>query len=280
MSVGDEVQPRAIVEGTSKFRGEAIGWLVVLTQFRDVICRCKGSVLPKILVELVVTFSLGWLAYYMHHDVSLPFGLADAPALNASAEQLALEAPVGLTSGHSMLGFLLGFLIVFRTQSGFNFYLEALNNVTVLRSSIRSIGIEILGSLPREGLEDPEIAELVLSVIRRLKLYYYAVVEHLRSNDSYSTWLEAHAMVLRLASDEEIEEFEIEFGAPTRSRAPHPVPDDVDCTSSSALLSPAAAAEAAASAVTAVPESLSGQRREVVPPRRRARRSVAARSSS
>ena len=38
------------------------------------------------------------------------------------------------------------------STSGFNFYLEALHNATVLKRSIRSIGIEILGSLPREGV--------------------------------------------------------------------------------------------------------------------------------
>ena len=36
------------------------------------------------------------------------------------------------------------------------------------------------------------------------QLFYYTVVEHVRSNDSYDEWVDAHAMVLHFASDDEV----------------------------------------------------------------------------
>ena len=48
-----------------------------------------------------------------------------------------------------MLGFLLGFLIVFRTQSGFSFFLEGLQNVFDLKRAIQTLAVDVLGSLPR-----------------------------------------------------------------------------------------------------------------------------------
>ena len=77
---------------------------------------------------------------------------------------------------------------------------------------------------------------MVLRAIRRLKLYYYAVVEHLRSNEGYDVWLDAHAMVLRFASHEEVQEFELEFGSPTKGRDKVRVPTDVNASSISQLM--------------------------------------------
>ena len=69
--------------------------------------------------------------------------------------------------------------------------LEGQDHLNMLMKTTRNIAIEILGSVPPGGLDEAG-ATIVLNAIRRLKLYYYAVVEHLRSNDSYATWLEAH----------------------------------------------------------------------------------------
>ena len=59
--------PAPTVEGKSAFRGDQVGLKHFFTQFRDVIFRCSGSVLPAILVELLLAFGLGWLAYFMYH---------------------------------------------------------------------------------------------------------------------------------------------------------------------------------------------------------------------
>ena len=75
-----------------------------------------------------------------------------------------------------------------------------------MKQCLLALAVEVLGGMPKTGVADPALAKLVFDLLRRLKLYYYAVVEHLRSNDSFEEWLDAHAMVLRLASDDEIDE--------------------------------------------------------------------------
>lgn len=211
-----DILPRALVEEKTSYK-EQIGSCHFFTQFRDVIFKCRGSVLPNIVAELLISFSLGWLAYLMFHlewFYEVTGGAIDS--LPRSVE------------GHSLFGVLLGFLIVFRTQSGFNFMLEgvrmkrALNipellprarrshsthcpwmgspseprvcpqyeHLNVLNRTLRGLAIEVLASIPVSGVS-PADAELVHSCMRRLKLYYYTVIEHLRSNDSMQSWLEA-----------------------------------------------------------------------------------------
>ena len=145
--------------------------------------------------------------------------------------------------GHSLLGLLLGFLTVFRTQSGFSFYLEGQAHLATLSKTLRNIAIETLGSLPVEGAS-PEQATHILNIIRRSKLYYYAVVEHLRSNDSYDSWLEAHSTMLGFATAEELHELDEEFGSPTKNREAVTVPTlklgekEVKTTDPTAIIDP------------------------------------------
>ena len=232
------LMPKAIVEEKTEYK-EQIGSCHFITQFSDVIFRCRGSVLPKIVAELTISFALGWFAYLLHHhpffeswEAETAMGLVSFTRghrnnhSSADDDRDTFVNDSSSVDGHSLFGFLLGFLIVFRTQSGFNFMLEGHEHLSMLNRTLRNIAIELLGSIPPSGLTEAQ-AQLVLSCQRRLKLYYYTVIEHLRSNDSMKSWLEAHAMVLRFATDAEVEELELEFGSPTPKRKAVRVPTDI-----------------------------------------------------
>jgi predicted membrane chloride channel (bestrophin family) len=241
--------PRAVVEAVQAKYQERLGSAHFFTQFRDVILRCAGSVLPKIVIELLLSLGIGSFAYL--HPVINPgsplrklyYGDSDGGDAfeegSGGAGGSTSAAPArlfGSYDGHLLFGFLLGFLIVFRTQAGYNLHLEGHELVGRLLRCTRCICIEVLGTVPVEGVGEEE-ARLLLNVNRRLKLFYYTVVEHLRSEVSHDAWLEAHAMVTRFSSDAEVDELMLEFGEPTPLRKMQPVPDDFDATDGDRLLS-------------------------------------------
>ena len=178
------------MENRKQFRGDSLGTLQFFTQFRDVIFRCEGSVLPKIAIELSISFSLGVLAYILfHHPHWLNLrGVAMLPSemnVSSSAETGAggvradgdsmwadnLEWDVSF-DGHSLLGLLLGFLTVFRTQTGFQFYLEGQEHMTAMSKTLRNIAIEILGAIPENGAT-PEQARLTCTYVHTMDAYKY-----------------------------------------------------------------------------------------------------------
>ena len=215
--------PAAIVENKHKFRGERIGMLHFFTQWPEVILRRKGSVLPNVVIELSLSFILGLVAHFLYHP---PTFLGD------------VSMPVWSHEGHAIFAVLLGFLMVFRTQAGFNLHLQGQDHCVQLISSLRNVAVDVLGTMPSNGLSREE-AHIILNLMRRLKLFYYTIIEHLRSYHSYRAWLDAHAMVLRYASDQETEQFALEFGEPTRVRKDIGIPTDVFAGSTSYLMNPA-----------------------------------------
>lgn len=78
-------------------------------------------------------------------------------------------------------------------------------------------------------------AKLILSIIRREKLFYYAVVEHLRSNDSYAAWVEAHSTLLNFAQPHEVWAKLGKAPNPNSSPSPNPNPNPVPVIPSPAL---------------------------------------------
>ena len=55
--------------------------------------------------------------------------------------------------------------------------------------------------------------------IRLLKLFYFSVVEHVRSNDSTKSWADAHEMVEAFSTEAETMQFLAEFGKPQAKNA-------------------------------------------------------------
>ena len=196
------------VEREHTYKGGGVSWDSFFRQFPEVIFRTYGSVLPNIVVELILAFAVGWLAYFVAGDLEVS------------------------SSGHQLFGFLLGFLIVFRTQAGFNLYVEGIGCLGNVVGSLHTLAAEVLSSAASRVNDDEPLlhAEVLDDTVRHMKLFYYSVVEHLRSNDSFVDWEGARRMVEKHASEAELAEMREEFGQPTNGRTKHKVPQDVAST--------------------------------------------------
>jgi len=199
------------MENMMSYHGEKRKGWHFFVQFKQLLFNWNGSVLQYMLVEVVITIALSVLAYLIYHRPEL----------------LAFMRPEPLDpTGHTILGALLGFLLVFRTQQSYNFFLEGHVLINDLTSLLRALAIDVLGAIPSKGLTPLE-DQLVLDLVRHLKLFYFVVVEHVRSRTPKMDWAAAHAMIIKLASASELEECELEFGLPKARREVHPVPHDV-----------------------------------------------------
>ena len=221
--------------------------------FKTLICRCSGSVLPHVLVEIIISACLGTFAFaltdrqadtwYDEIDSLLP--VCDSVEGNCGFYILTSDR----SKGHQIIGVLLAFLVVFRSQIAWSLYWEGRGHLGALVSRSRCLALEVLGALshaaveegldvtvedaatprtpkPRGGLRrqatggveaqrfsksgrfaHPEahhhqgdrgkkgsldaelLAVLAVDTVRLIKLYYYAVVEHLRSDEGSKDWV-------------------------------------------------------------------------------------------
>jgi len=167
------------------------------TQFRDVIFKCNGSVIPKCWLEVSICTFLGIVARLLFADPEQHF-------------YLDVWSPVG----HQLVGVLLAFLTVFRSQIAWSMYLQGYNGVTSLQTSMINFTHVTLSPmaakcqanggepLPREAHE----------LIRLLKLCYFLCVEHLRSSEGTEAWGWAQFVAYSFALPREIIHFEAEYG--------------------------------------------------------------------
>ena len=138
-----------------------------------------------------------------------------------------------------MIGVLLAFLVVFRSQIAWGMYMEGRNAVGRVVAMSRCLALELLASLAHacveEGISekqslgvsrsgrprvvvrrggvtlpelsrsartkksDIELAVLALECVRLLKLHYWTQIEHVRSGDGEEAWTAAAEMVNRCA---------------------------------------------------------------------------------
>ena len=173
------------VEKNTTYNGERPSPFSFCTQFAEVIFRLNGSVIPNVVIEISVAVALSVLAIYRFEDEKW--------------------APIG----HQIVGVLLAFLVVFRSQSAMGQYMEGRNHVEKLISDMRLIADEVLSSLAvlaskevvaiKEGQTFEEVASKkdkefkqakreTVEVLRLLKLYYFATIEHCRSSEGYEPW--------------------------------------------------------------------------------------------
>ena len=151
-----------------------------------------------------------------------------------------------------MIGVLLAFLVVFRSQIAWGMYMEGRNAVGRVVAMSRCLALELLASLAHacveEGISektnlgvsrsgrprvvvrrggvtlpelsrsartkksDIELAVLALECVRLLKLHYWTQIEHVRSGDGEEAWTAAAEMVNRFATAPEVAELRAEFG--------------------------------------------------------------------
>ena len=179
------------VEKNTTYNGERPSPFSFCTQFAEVIFRYNGSVIPNVVFEICFAIGLSFVAIYRFEDEEW--------------------APIG----HQIVGVLLAFLVVFRSQSAMGQYMEGRNHVESLLSGIRIIADEAISSLAvlaskeavrkhigsgntknAEALKKEAVTEQqferakreTFEVLRLLKLYYFGAVEHCRSTEGYEPW--------------------------------------------------------------------------------------------
>ena len=208
------------------------------TNFYRILFKCRftdGSHIPNVIVEVCIVGALSALAVYLNEYVY------------EERESIAI-------TGHQVFGVMIAFLIVFRSQIAWGMYTEGRAHLGEVIQATRDLGLEVISTLcagqvsvahqveasliRRRLTVDDSDASLELScswqeestskvahfrednlvlayeVARMLKLFYFCMVEHLRSSEGTPVWKEAHRCMLRYATLAEQSELLLEFGGP------------------------------------------------------------------
>ena len=232
-------------ERAVNYGGEHASLLSFFRMFPDIILRVRGSVLPLIAVEMSISVVLGLLAW----------GMTDSGFCSEERcgdEWWYLDGSKKLEAGHGIIGVLLAFLVVFRSQIAWGMYWEGRSHIGTMIGASRCLALEVLASLAHSSVEEQgslrvvrttsgssllggaapsssepaatgaadeasaqvelELAVLALEIVRLIKLYFWTVVEHVRSTDGEAVWQAAHEMVQRFSSEVEYEEMLAEYG--------------------------------------------------------------------
>ena len=120
------------------YKGEESGYYGFFRMWPDIIFRLHGSVIPKILVELFIAMTLGILAYGLTEDVEF-WGACPKETCG-----WAIKAGSNWEKGHGMVGTLIAYLIVLRTQIAWGMYWEGRGHIGALVATTRALGIELL----------------------------------------------------------------------------------------------------------------------------------------
>lgn len=217
-----------------RYEGEKASFFSFFSMFPGIIFRKRGSVLPKILLETVIAVGLGVVAWGLTDD-----GFCDL----ASCGMFYIPPSSSRDKGHAMIGVLLAFLVVFRSQIAWSMYWEGRLHVGAILTNSRCLAQQLLASLAHASVEqvlkavegvnvlgmpqrgrtadrqkaadaemDLQLAILALESVRLIKLFYWTVVEHTRSTDGGRAWNAAHEMVQNFATKAEYDEMLREFG--------------------------------------------------------------------
>eukprot|EP00929_Paragymnodinium_shiwhaense_P010337 TRINITY_DN114938_c0_g1_i1.p1 TRINITY_DN114938_c0_g1~~TRINITY_DN114938_c0_g1_i1.p1 ORF type:complete len:439 (-),score=108.78 TRINITY_DN114938_c0_g1_i1:272-1588(-) len=133
--------------------GEA-SWTSFFTITPKVLFYNRGSIFPQVLPQIVLVVIVSIIAVLMEDSE---------------------ENPVKISSGNlSVLGFLLSFLIVFKTNSGYQQFWTALTAVDGLMQLSRTLGMMVCTDI-KWGAEGVE--ENVRTCLRLLGLHFYVLIE-------------------------------------------------------------------------------------------------------
>ena len=113
----------AKVERDLGYRGDRPSFFSYFTQFPNIIFMIKGSVLQYVLIELGISVGLSLVALHVVPDEEFE--------------------PIG----HQLVGVLLAFLVVFRSQIAWNMFLEGRGHIGSLIASARVIAIQMVEDL-------------------------------------------------------------------------------------------------------------------------------------
>jgi len=175
------------------------------TQWYEVMFRCDGSVLPRCVFEIGLSVVFGLVATIFSRD--------DLEWTPKRADGSPLIDDGWSSIGHQVVGSLLAFLTVFRSQIAWSMYLSGYGACVNLQTSAQNLARLTIGPMLAKSLQTgellpPEAAE----VVRLLKLFYFLTAEHLRASESSDSWEWCQQIAFSFATDEEIEELVREHG--------------------------------------------------------------------
>lgn len=119
-----------------------------------VIFKYKGSIIPNLLPQIVITVGISILALYWS-----PFG--DDPP----------------TQGYTMVGFLLSFLMVFKTQVAYGQYWTALGHVEQAMHLSRCLGMKVC-TLVDWDIPDKNVAAKGRRILRLIGVHWFVIMEY------------------------------------------------------------------------------------------------------
>uniref|UniRef100_A0A7S4HSC6 Uncharacterized protein n=1 Tax=Prymnesium polylepis TaxID=72548 RepID=A0A7S4HSC6_9EUKA len=187
-ALGHNPAMAGFIDRDSGYRGERASAFSFCFQFPDIICKLKGSVFPNILVEISIATIRG--------------------ATNAQWRQ---ESDTTHQVGHQIAGTLLSFLVVFRSQIAWNMYHSGYTAFNTLRSISVNLSNATLTSLIARCAESGEpLPPEAYEVSRLLKLFFFLVVEHVRSSEGEGAWIWVQYVAYSFAHPHEIVELQAE----------------------------------------------------------------------
>ena len=124
------------------FSGERASMWSFFYMFGDIIFRIRGSVLTAIWIEVLITMALSTIAVECSQG-----HLMDSCQYGQVNSKMPAE-PVG----HQIVGTLLAFLVVFRSQIALNMYLEGRAHLGRIMSTSKFLALEILAPLAHSSV--------------------------------------------------------------------------------------------------------------------------------
>lgn len=181
----------AFIDKDHGYHSETASVFSFFFQFPNIICRWNGSVLPFIIIEVLVSTGLGVVA---------SFFLSEKEKISAT--------------GHQLVGVLLAFLVVFRSQIAWQMYLNGWTTLTSIRTSAVSLAnVAMSPMLARCRLDKSgKLPEEAHELVRLLKLFYFLIAEHLRSTEGTGAWEWSQHIAFSFALPSEIRELLEEYG--------------------------------------------------------------------
>ena len=128
--------------------GEKASMFSFFTNFYTIILRKRGSALPKIMIEIILATGLGVVAYLLTED-----GICGKHGA-VKCKGFFLPPSTSREKGHAMIGVLLAFLVVFRSQIAWGMYMEGRNAVGRVVAMSRCLALELLASLAHACVEE------------------------------------------------------------------------------------------------------------------------------
>jgi len=215
-----EGNTNSFVEANVAYKGERSSAFAFFLSFPDIIFRKDGSVIPKVMVETLLALCVSFLASSVF-IIGGPL-YPDSQRCGDSFFCISESRP----EGHAILGALLSFFAVFRSQIAWGLHSQGRDAIGELMTVSRALAMDLLlageeatdfqqaiDNVDSKSLERGLfLAKLTLENIRLIKLFYFTVVEHCRSTDGFPAWAVASELVAGLTTDAEELQLFAEYG--------------------------------------------------------------------